>query len=75
MNPNDPDLMAVNRRCQCRVEHEGIKGRRPPIRIYGPTADAIARAGVVATSTPFGTYRCPTCKGVLFLTVGDVHLA
>lgn len=75
MNHSHPqDLLAIEHRCYCRVEHNGVKGRRPPIRIVAAAADAIRKAGILASSTPTGTYRCPTCKGELVLTAGDLHM-
>lgn len=70
-----PDLLPIEHRCHCRVEdQEGRKGRRPPIRIVAATAHALQQTGLLASSTPFQTYRCPTCKGEIILTAGDCHL-
>lgn len=76
MRPNDTDFLAIDRRCQCPTQTpDGLRGRRPPIRIYGPTAQAIAASGLLASSTPFGSYLCPKCKGKILYTAGDCHLA
>lgn len=76
MRTNDVDFLPITRRCQCPTETpDGKRGRLPPLRIYGPAAEAIAKSGILASSTPFESYRCGKCKGQMVYTAGDCHLA
>lgn len=70
-----PDLLGIERRCQCRVHNpDGKLGRHPPLRFFYAAVEAVARSGILASSTPVMSYRCPTCKSYLYLTAGDCHL-
>lgn len=68
------DLQPVERRCQCPPGPSG-EGRRPPLRFYSKSAEAVARAGILASSTPLLSYRCHGCKQYTILTAADLGLA
>ena len=72
--PPTADLQPVERRCQCPPGPSG-EGRRPPLRVYAKSVDAVARAGILASSTPLLSYRCHGCKQYTILTAGDLGLA
>lgn len=72
--PPTADLAPVERRCQCPPGPSG-DGRRPPLRFYTKSAEVVARAGILASSTPLLSYRCHGCKQYTILTAGDLGLA
>lgn len=66
------DIRTVERTCQC------FGGRRkPPLRIHEETAKLVRQRTQGVTLPPLrdlvlADYRCPSCKGIVDLTVGDV---
>ena len=71
MRPPDSttgDLLALTSKCRCGGS------RRPPIRLFTSAVEAIARAGILASSTPVESFRCQGCKQQVVYTAGELFM-
>lgn len=70
--PTTIESRTIERTCQC------FGGRRkPPLRIHEETARLVRQRTQGVMLPPLrdlilADYRCPSCKGIVDLTVGDV---
>lgn len=63
-----PDFRPLPHKCRC------TGGRIPPVRIFEDVARVIARAGILASSTPVQTVFCTKCKEIVIYSAGDVGM-
>lgn len=68
------DFSPIEGRCWCPPNQDG-KARRPPFRLFKAAAEAMARAGILNSTTPVMSYRCHGCKQTLIYTAADLGLA